>query len=175
MAQVYDEEFRKKNDTAPCARRTHVQKFGDRIRRLQSNHFQMVSRVQQRMPRKWRRRKNAGGNERNMSAAKTSAGAGKGERVPKKSGGILCKGNPVELYTFITQNKGTFGLRWLLNKLRIFPNAYYNFLRNRKKAYRERKTKILALIEEIYHSHNGVDGYRKMRVYLQRHRIFFLP
>lgn len=107
-----------------------------------------------------------------MSTAKTSAGAGKGERIPKKSGGILCKGNPVELYTFIKENKGTFGLRWLLDKFRIFPNSYYNFLRNRKKAYRERKTKLLALIEEIYHAHNGVDGYRKMRVYLQRHQIF---
>ena len=63
-------------------------------------------------------------------------------------------------------------MRWLLAKLHIYPNAFYNFLKERKAQYQKRKSEILAVIEEIYHSHNGVDGYRKMRVYLQRRQIF---
>jgi len=31
-----------------------------------------------------------------------------------------------------------------------------------------RKAEVQAQIQEIYHSHNGVDGYRSMKVYLER-------
>ena len=30
------------------------------------------------------------------------------------------------------------------------------------------KAEVQAQIQEIYHSHNGVDGYRSMKVYLER-------
>lgn len=63
-------------------------------------------------------------------------------------------------------------MRWLLAKFHIYPNAYYNFLKERKAQYQKRKSEILALIEHIYHSHSGIDGYRKIRVYLQRRQIF---
>lgn len=59
-------------------------------------------------------------------------------------------------------------MRWLLRKFEIAPNAYYNFLKNRKADYCTQKQKVLAEITEIYHDHNGVDGYRSMKVYLGR-------
>lgn len=68
-------------------------------------------------------------------------------------------------------NKGAFGLRWLLEKCNVYPNAFYNFLKQRKAKHRLEKSHILAQIEEIYHSHNGVDRYRKMKIYLQRRLI----
>lgn len=44
-------------------------------------------------------------------------------------------------------------------------------LKQRKAKHRLEKSHILAQIEEIYHSHNGVDGYKKMKIYLQRRLI----
>lgn len=63
----------------------------------------------------------------------------------------------------------------MLKKCNIYPNAYYNFLKNRKDQYHSEKKRILAQIEEIYHSHNGIDGYRKMRIYLDRRKIKLSP
>jgi len=60
------------------------------------------------------------------------------------------------------------GTRWLLAQLKIYPNGYYNYWKHRKADYYAHKSKILAQIEEIYHEHNGVDGYRSMTVYLER-------
>lgn len=59
-------------------------------------------------------------------------------------------------------------MRWLLQRLKISPNAYYNFLKNRKSSYRKQKEATLAQIINIYHEQNGVAGYRNMRVYLAR-------
>ena len=50
----------------------------------------------------------------------------------------------------------------------ICPNAYYNYRKHRKVDYYTQKAEVLEQIEEIYHSHNGVDGYRSMAVYLAR-------
>lgn len=50
----------------------------------------------------------------------------------------------------------------------IYPNAYYNYRKHRKADYDTQKSKVLAQIREIYHSHKGVDGYRSMSVYLKR-------
>lgn len=55
----------------------------------------------------------------------------------------------------------------------MVPNAYYNFLKNRKSDYNTQKQKTLVEIDSIYHEHRGVDGYRSMRVYLER-RGFYL-
>ncbi len=51
------------------------------------------------------------------------------------------------------------------------PNAYYNYLKNRKSDYYERKAKIKEEIANIYHLHGGVDGYRTIHVYLLRKGI----
>ncbi|MDL2301059.1 IS3 family transposase [Lachnospiraceae bacterium OttesenSCG-928-D06] len=91
--------------------------------------------------------------------------------ILKKSSGILCKGNRLEAYRFIQKYHKLFGVRWLLCRMQIPPNAYYNFLRNRKAAYYTQKQGILEQIKVIYHEHNGVDGYRSMKIYLGRKGI----
>ena len=52
--------------------------------------------------------------------------------------------------------------------MNIYPNAYYNYLAQRKAAYQQQKQRILQKIKDIYHAYNGVPGYRTMRVYLGR-------
>lgn len=64
--------------------------------------------------------------------------------------------------------KEVFGARWLLKRLGIYPNVYYNYRKHRKADYYAQKAEILAQISEIYHKHNGIDGYRSMNVYLER-------
>lgn len=59
-------------------------------------------------------------------------------------------------------------MRWLLRKFNIFPNAYYNYLKNRKSEYHKRKAKIKDFISTTYHAHNGVDGYRAIHAYAVR-------
>ncbi|WP_435645023.1 IS3 family transposase [Butyricicoccus porcorum] len=86
----------------------------------------------------------------------------------KKRGGILCEGNRLAAYRFIQQYGHKYGVRWLLKRLNILPNAYYNFLKNRKCDYHKHKDKIKREIVNIYHSHNGTDGYRTMHAYLLR-------
>ena len=66
-----------------------------------------------------------------------------------------------------------FGLRWLLRRLNIYPNAYYNYRKHRKSDYYAHKAEVQAQIQEIYHSHNGVDGYRSMKVYVERKGYFY--
>ena len=53
------------------------------------------------------------------------------------------------------------GLRWLLRRLGICPNAYYNYLKNRKAKYRQNKAKLLAIITETYHERNGMRSLRR--------------
>lgn len=55
-----------------------------------------------------------------------------------------------------------------MKKFNIFPNAYYNYLKNRKADYHRHKDEIKSSICEIYHSHGGVDGYRTIHAYLIR-------
>ena len=74
-------------------------------------------------------------------------------------------------YRFIDEYKDQFGVRWLLRRLNIFPNAYYNYKKHRKAAYEEKKQYTKEQIKAIYHEHNGVDGYRMMRAYLERKGI----
>ena len=51
--------------------------------------------------------------------------------------------------------------------MNICPNAYYNYLKNKKHAYRQEKAEIQRKIVEIYHRENGVPGYRMMNDYLK--------
>lgn len=71
-------------------------------------------------------------------------------------------------YRFIDKYKDLFGVRWLLRRLNIFPNAYYNYRKHRKAAREARKSDTKEQIQTIYHDHGGVDGYRMMKVYLER-------
>ena len=71
-------------------------------------------------------------------------------------------------YRFIDKYKDLFGVRWLLRRLNIFPNAYYNYRNHRKAAYEAEKQHTKEQIQTIYHNHGGVDGYRMMKAYLER-------
>lgn len=74
-------------------------------------------------------------------------------------------------YRFIEENHSLFGVRWLLRRLGICPNGYYNYLKHRKTSYYKERDHKLQQIEEIYHEHNGVAGYRQIQVYLARKGI----
>ena len=104
----------------------------------------------------------------NLRLRKELEEAKKGKSFLKKSGGILCEGNRLEAYRFVEQHKKEFGIRWLLRRLSIYPNAYYNYRKHRKADFYAQKAEVQEQIREIYHSHNGVDGYRSMAAYLKR-------
>lgn len=75
-------------------------------------------------------------------------------------------------YRFIDENKSEFGVRWLLRRMNIYPNAYYNYLKHKRKDYEETKQHIKDEMVKIYHSHKGVPGHRMIRLYLQRKGIY---
>lgn len=50
----------------------------------------------------------------------------------------------------------------------VYPNAYYNYLKNRKCKQRSERTHIMQVVHRIYHRENGVPGYRTMAYYLAR-------
>ena len=54
------------------------------------------------------------------------------------------------------------GLRWLLKRFGVFSNDYYNYLKDRKVAYRKRKENLLNCMTETYHERKGAPGYRLM-------------
>lgn len=62
-------------------------------------------------------------------------------------------------------------MNWLLRRMEVFPNAYYNYRKHRKNAYRKRIEKTLKIISSIYHTANGIPGYRAMRNMLKAKEI----
>lgn len=76
------------------------------------------------------------------------------------------------VYRFIDDNKTEFGVRWLLRKISLSANAYYNYLKGKKDSYRANKKRIEKVINEIYHENNGILGYRQMKIFLARKGIF---
>ena len=46
-------------------------------------------------------------------------------------------------------------LSWLLKRLGVCPNAYYNYRKHRKADYYAQKAEVQEQIKDIYHSHNG--------------------
>jgi putative transposase len=53
----------------------------------------------------------------------------------------------------------------------VNPNAYYNFLKDRKKEYVRNKETTKEAIKKIYHMSGGILGYRTMRGHLDRNNI----
>lgn len=75
------------------------------------------------------------------------------------------------VYRFIEGNHKEFGSRWLFRRLSISPNAYYNFLKNRKSNYYTHKQEIFEEIKKIYHETEGKLGHRNMKIFLARKGI----
>ena len=67
------------------------------------------------------------------------------------------------------------GLRWLLKRFGAFPNDYYNYLKDRKVAYRKRKENLLNCITETYHERKSTPGYRLMAALLKNKGIRISP
>ncbi|WP_423219614.1 hypothetical protein [Clostridium butyricum] len=70
------------------------------------------------------------------------------------------------VYRFINDNKAEFGVRWLLHRIKLSANAYYNYLKGKKDDYRNNKKKILTVIDDTYHETNGIVGYRTIKIFL---------
>jgi transposase InsO family protein len=56
----------------------------------------------------------------------------------------------------------------MMKQFSILPNAYYNYLKDRNKAYREKKSNLLAVIKKTYHENNGTTGYRMISDLIDR-------
>lgn len=74
-------------------------------------------------------------------------------------------------YRFIQKYACQYGLRWLLQRMNVYPNAYYNYLKDRKSAYRSKKKMIKTRIATIYHENHGILGYRQMQIFLKREGV----
>lgn len=70
-------------------------------------------------------------------------------------------------YRFIEKYKKIFGVRWLLKHFHIYPNAYYNYLKKRKKHYLGHRQEILNQIKMLYYNNNRILGHRPMRIFLK--------
>lgn len=75
-------------------------------------------------------------------------------------------------YRFISEYKDKFGIRWLLRKMNICPNAYYHYLKNIQVKKRALKKQICEEIKRLYHETGGILGHRSMRIFLARKGIF---
>ncbi len=51
--------------------------------------------------------------------------------------------NQPSIYKFIDLNQSEFGVRWLLKRFKICPNAYYNYLKQRKNPFYENEKLVL--------------------------------
>ena len=76
------------------------------------------------------------------------------------------------VYRFIDKYKTEFGLRWLLRKFELYPNAYYNYLKNKKAEYNKKKEIIKEEIKTIYYNNGRIIGHRWMVIFLARKNIF---
>lgn len=74
-------------------------------------------------------------------------------------------------YRFIEEHQHEFGIRWMLKKLGICPNVYYNYLKHTKAQYHEQKATTYREIKSIYHEVGGILGHRSKSVFLARKGI----
>ena len=89
----------------------------------------------------------------------------------KKSSVILCEVNRLAAYRFIAKHEDEFGIRWMLRSMGICPNAFYNYLEEKKSEYLATKADIHRKIKTIYHETGGILGHRSMRIFLLRKGI----
>lgn len=74
-------------------------------------------------------------------------------------------------YWFIDKYAKRFGINWLLKRMHLSPNAYYNYRKHRKSAKEKEKASILKVIEQLYHESGGRPGYRMMQQLLKNKGI----
>lgn len=74
------------------------------------------------------------------------------------------------VYRFIDDNKKEFGFRWLLRRIGISSNSNYNYLKDNKREYREKREEICNEIKTYFNCGRLV-GHRGMVVLLARKGI----
>lgn len=72
------------------------------------------------------------------------------------------------VYRFIDNNKAEFGLRFLLSRFKLYPNSYYNYLKQKKSDYLNSKEQVKIEIRNIYYNNNRIIGHRGMVIFLKR-------
>ena len=104
----------------------------------------MVQRIQRRMPAKRLKEpdcpERSGAYEGESSLARRTRRCTQRKPFPKKSSGILRKGNRLEAYRFIDEHRNLFGVRWLLRRFGIYPNAYRSLRICSSKILRQHKS-----------------------------------
>lgn len=58
-----------------------------------------------------------------------------------------------------------------MRRFKIYPNAYYNYKKQRKKKYLETKEQYKKIIFEIYHKYEGNPGHRMIKIFLAKRKI----
>ena len=59
----------------------------------------------------------------------------------------------------------------MLRRMDIYPNAFYNYLKEKKSEYLARKADVHHEIKTLYHETGGILGHRSMRIFLLRKGI----
>ena len=56
-------------------------------------------------------------------------------------------------------------MRWSLRDLDIYPNACYNYRKNRRASYHRKKQEMFHQIKSIYYNNSWIPGYRPMKIF----------
>lgn len=75
------------------------------------------------------------------------------------------------VYRFIKHYSYLFGLRWLLRRLKVYPNAYYSYLHKNDVNHCYEKAFIYNRIYDKYHELGGIYGHRNMVKFLSNEGI----
>ena len=75
------------------------------------------------------------------------------------------------VYWFIQHYSYLFGLRWLLSRLNVYPNAYYSYFHRNDVNHCYEKAFIYNRIYDKYHELGGIYGHRSMVKFLSNEGI----
>lgn len=70
-------------------------------------------------------------------------------------------------YQFIEENRKQFGARRLLKRMQIYPNAYYNYLKNKKWKNNQNRVRIQKEITRFSHEYDGISEYHSIWTFLK--------
>ncbi len=62
-------------------------------------------------------------------------------------------------------------MRWLLKRLSVHTNSYYNYLKYKKRDFHDKKAKILETIKKIYTENDGKPGHRMIMKLMEQNNI----
>ncbi|MDD3585743.1 MAG: hypothetical protein PHQ75_01055 [Thermoguttaceae bacterium] len=83
------------------------------------------------------------------------------ERIPKKSGGILCEGVEVK-YACIRENRDSWPVTMMCRLLRVSTSGYYASLTRQPNRAEVKRELVARVASEIYQEEHRIPGYRKI-------------